>query len=153
MIGSGAFVGLLAEFRQRKKDKKTDDHSIVDQFQESMVKQSERIERLESANEQQAKDIFQLQEEIRKRRTETEQAEFWLLVEKESSKKLEETLREMKVENTDLLHKNAQLLQENERLRQEVSRLETRLKELKVILQKKKEDDTYYGNWTISRHY
>lgn len=137
-LSGGALIGMMSEFRQRRKDQSTDKHDIVNQFQENMDKQSLRIAKLEEQNEELFNKIFSLQEEVRETKTKKEQAEFLLAVQKEASHKLKEDLLEEKESKASVIEQNTRLIQENERLRIEVMRLEKRLRELHITL----EEDT-----------
>lgn len=134
-LSGGALIGMMAEFRQRRKEQSTDKHDIVNQFQENMDKQSLRIAKLEEQNEELFNRIFGLQEEVRETKTKKEQAEFLLAVQKEASHKLNEDLLEEKQSKASVIEQNTRLIQENERLRIEVTRLEKRLRELHITLE------------------
>lgn len=139
LLGSG-FVGhLLSETRQRKKDSQSDTHSIIDQLQENARAQDEKMQKQDEKIQTLYDMIGDLREEVRDSRTKKEQAEFWLNVERETNKKLNEVIDKKDVELANTLNKNALLVEENIRLRENISALEAEIENLKLKL-KKQED-------------
>lgn len=140
MLGGGFIGNLLSEMRQRKKDSQSDTHAIIDQLQENEKRQDERIQSQDKKIDDLYDIIYSLQEEVRQSRTKAEQAEFWLSVEKETSRKLQEKLQDSETENLRLAQRTQDLLSENSRLREEVSKLETKLRQLQAKLDYTKEE-------------